>query len=192
MHNRGLPPPPRTLRLCGKFPIVILLRTLYLSCSSLSHARPLFSIVCPLFDKKPSVPLPLGSPTVNVLPLSCLYSMVPHGESFFAGTSNRPEAISFHGTEPIRYSRRGAGRSRNEISRAASARPTAPRPATRAGIGAARSPQAEALFLASEAYFSTSQGHLRRMEQRQSSPHGRRTRLLHDFFPCAPSRHLHC
>jgi hypothetical protein len=36
----------------GKSRIFILLRTLYLSCASFSDSRPLFSIVCALFDKK--------------------------------------------------------------------------------------------------------------------------------------------
>ena len=42
----------RTLYLCGKSRIFILLHTLYLSCRSFFGSRPLFSIVCALFDKK--------------------------------------------------------------------------------------------------------------------------------------------
>jgi hypothetical protein len=41
----------RTLCLGVKLRIFILLRTLYLSCSSFSDSRPLFSIVCALFCK---------------------------------------------------------------------------------------------------------------------------------------------
>src|SRR5258706_13708603 len=115
--------------------------------------------------------------------------MVYCRESFFAWDSTLKWERAFHGTEPIWHADRGANGSRNEISGAAAyARANAPRTSARAGT-AARSRtaprphcQVPTLLLASQTRLSASPSDIRRMEQRQSSPHGSGSGLLHDFF----------
>jgi hypothetical protein len=56
----------RSLCLCGKLRIFILLRTLYLSCGSFPGSRPLFSIACALFDKNTRG---MGTPDGSATPM---------------------------------------------------------------------------------------------------------------------------
>ncbi len=137
-------------------------------------------------------PLTFLPPTVNAFGFSCLYSIAPAPKKYSAGVSNLLFEGAVHATEPIWHSDGGATHPGHEVTRTATIpRTTASRSAARAGTGTEASSRARALLLASQTRLSPSPSYVRRMEQRQSPPHGRCPRVLHDFLSRPASRYRH-